>query len=373
MIGSGGEVLRVGIAGCGLATQSLHVPALQSLAGSYRITAVTDASATVVAAVAARTGARAVADVFRLVEDPEVDVVVMCTPDAFHLDHALAACEARRRAVLVEKPMTLNARMGRLLAEAAARTSVPVLVDYPHVYDYATQRVREVWGAAGNVTSGEFHCFLGNNDDYIGDVIQMIRPAGPPEPWVGMTAQLDVATAATEVLGIAADVNSVVGYGIVLGLTIHDIPVLRRFAGDGLSVAHARFRPGPNPLDIAGFGVDAVLETASGTLILQSEFSPLKRTDWGFRIRRPDLQAEAHFPTTFAPAAPSRCSVWGAEAGATLEQRYTDFYETGFRRVWRHLYDVVVHGAAPETPARDAVRDLELVEAIAAAANKRRL
>ena len=41
MIGSGGEVLRVGIAGCGLATQSLHVPALQSLAGSYRITAVT--------------------------------------------------------------------------------------------------------------------------------------------------------------------------------------------------------------------------------------------------------------------------------------------------------------------------------------------
>ncbi len=373
MTGSSSEVLRVGIVGCGLATQSLHLPALQSLAASYRITAVTDTSEAVATAVAARSGARAIADVFGLVEDPEVDVVVICTPDAFHLDHALAACEARRRAVLVEKPMSLNARMGRALAEAAASTGVPVLVNYPHVYDYATQRLRQAWGSPGNVTSGEFHCFLGNNDDYIADVIQMIRPPGPPEPWVGMTAQLDVATAATEALGIAADVTSVVGYGIVLGLTIHDIPVLRRFAGDQLSVAYARFRPGPNPLDIAGFGVDAVLETPSGTLILQSEFSPLKRTDWGFRIRRPDLQAEAHFPTTFASAAPSRCSVWGTQAGATLEQRYTDFYETGFRRVWRHLYDVVVHGAAPETPARDAVRDLEIVEAIATVASKRRM
>jgi len=368
----GTEVLRVGIVGCGLATQSLHVPALQSLAASYRIAAVTDANEAVAAAVAARTGARALADAFRLVEDPEVDVVVICTPDAFHLDHALAACEARRRAVLVEKPMSLNARMGRLLAETAARTGVPVLVNYPHVYDFATQRIREVWGVPGNVTSGEFHCFLGSNDDYIGDSIQLIRPPGPPEPWVGMTAQLDLATAATEVLGVAADVTAVVGYGIVLGLTIHDIPVLRRFAGDPLTVAHARFRPGPTPLDIVGFGVDAVLETPSGTLILQSEFSPLKRTDWGFRIRRPDLQAEAHFPTTFAPAAPSRCSVWGAEAGATREQRYTDFYETGFRRAWRHLYDVVGHGASPETPASDAVRDLEFVEAIAAAASSGR-
>jgi hypothetical protein len=65
--------------------------------------------------------------------------------------------------------------------------------------------------------------------------------------------------------------------------------------------------------------------------------------------------------------------VWGAQAGATLEQRYTDFYETGFRRVWRHLYEVVVHGAAAETPACDAVRDLEIVEAIAAVASKRRM
>lgn len=368
-----GRALRVGIVGCGLATQSLHVPALQSLATSYRITVVTDASEAVAAKVAGRTGARAVIDAFALVEDPEVDVVVICTPDAFHLDHALAACEARRKAVLVEKPMTLNARMGRGLAEAAARTGVPVLVNYPHVYDYATQRVREVWGGAGKVTSGEFHCFLGSNDDYIADIIQMIRPPGPPEPWVAMTAQLDVATAATEVLGVGTDIAGVVGYGVVLGLTIHDIPVLRRFAGDPLTVAHARFRAGPNPVDLSGFGVDAVLETPTATLILQSEFAALKRTDWGFRIRRAEVQAEAHFPTTFAPAAPSRCSIWKAEAGATLEQRYTDFYETGFRRVWRHVHDVVTRGAVPETPASDAVRDLELVEAIAAAAAARKV
>jgi hypothetical protein len=172
MTGSGGEVLRVGLVGCGLATQSLHVPALQFLAASYRISAVADASEAVAAAVAARTGARVVGDAFRLVEDPEVDVVAICTPDA-STSTTRSPPARRRRAVLVEKPMTpmlhgSRARRGR------GEDAVPVLVNYPHVYDYATASARS--GAPRGTRLGEFHCFLGDNDDYIADVLQMIRP-----------------------------------------------------------------------------------------------------------------------------------------------------------------------------------------------------
>lgn len=362
------EPLRVGLLGCGVATQALHLPALASLARRFRVTAVSDASASLASEIAARCGARAIADPFALVEADDVDVVGVCTPDAVHLDHALAAVEAKRRAVLVEKPLTLNARMGRLLADAGEKTGVPVLVEYPHVYDAAAQRALAAFADPASLRSGEFFCQVGPNDAMIADAIEAIRPPGPPDAWSVLLAQLDMVTAATEVLGTAVTAPMVVGYGLTLGLTIHDIPLLRRFAGPALRVAWARFRPGASPLDVAGFGIDAALETPSATLLLQSEFHALKRTEWGFRVRRGDLHAEVRFPTTFATAAPSRCTLYREEDGATLESVTTDRYETGFRRVWQHLHDVVMHGVAPATPARDAVADLELVEEIARAA-----
>ena len=53
-----------------------------------------------------------------VVNDPEVDVVYVATPHPHHFDAAMLAIEAGK-AVLVEKPFTMNAADSRLLAEAA--------------------------------------------------------------------------------------------------------------------------------------------------------------------------------------------------------------------------------------------------------------
>ncbi len=56
-----------------------------------------------------------------LAADPDVDVVYVATPHAFHLDAALA-CLAGGKAVLCEKPMTLDlASAAQLVQEARAR------------------------------------------------------------------------------------------------------------------------------------------------------------------------------------------------------------------------------------------------------------
>ena len=54
----------------------------------------------------------------QLVDDPEVDVVYVATPHPQHFDAAMLAIEAGK-AVLVEKPFTMNAADSRLLAKAA--------------------------------------------------------------------------------------------------------------------------------------------------------------------------------------------------------------------------------------------------------------
>ena len=85
------------------------------------------------AAVGSRTGAAATAFAERhgfarahgswaeLAADPGVDVIYVATPHAFHLDAALA-CLAGGKAVLCEKPMTLDhASSARLVQEAGSR------------------------------------------------------------------------------------------------------------------------------------------------------------------------------------------------------------------------------------------------------------
>jgi predicted dehydrogenase len=58
-----------------------------------------------------------------LVADPDVDVVYVATPHSHHLAGALAAIGAGKH-VLVEKPLTINAREARALAAAAAQAGV---------------------------------------------------------------------------------------------------------------------------------------------------------------------------------------------------------------------------------------------------------
>jgi hypothetical protein len=120
---------------------------------------------------------------------------------------------------------------------------------------------------------------------------------------------------------------------------------------------------------LVGFGVEAVLETTSGGRVFYAmELQDLKMIDWGFEARREGLTVRVAYPTSYAQAAPSTCVVRSEGPAGPEERRFDQTYETGFRREWRHLHDVVTAGAAPLTPIADAVLDVELAEAILDAA-----
>jgi len=99
------------------------------------VTAVTRSTGQRFTAIGSRSGDRARAAAGRLgvershgswaelVADPEVDVVYVATGHADHLTGALAAVEAGK-AVLVEKPLALDAAEGRRIADAARAAGV---------------------------------------------------------------------------------------------------------------------------------------------------------------------------------------------------------------------------------------------------------
>ncbi len=356
--------LNVGAVGCGEAIQALHIPALNSLASQYRLYACNDASPDVMAEVASRTGAKPIGNPFDLIEDPNVDVVVIATPDPYHQDFALAACDAKKKAVLVEKPMALNARLAREIAQASEKTGVPVIVSYPHVYDPAVRRAMELWGQPGLFKFGQFRTFLGPNLKYTADdILQTIRPA-VADRWPGMINQLAAAAVSTETLGTAVEIKHIAGYLVLTGLVIHDIPVMRRLLGEPVKVEYACVRAMGSPMSEVGLAVDSILDYGFGRVYMQAEFEEMKVTDWGFQLRRDDLHIEVKYPPTYAAAAPSYCKATYEKNGMTIEEVHGGRFENGFRCEWKHLYDVVKQGAASITSAQDAVKDLELVEEI---------
>src|SRR6516165_969060 len=70
---------------------------------------------------AAEFGAEKVeADYHRLLEDPNVDAVHICTPNALHFPMAKDALQAGKH-VLCEKPLAVSVEEGRQLVELAAK------------------------------------------------------------------------------------------------------------------------------------------------------------------------------------------------------------------------------------------------------------
>ena len=107
--------IRVGVIGFGYAARTFHVPLLRSTPG-FRLTAV--ASSRPAAVQAALPGVTVVAEPATLVRHPEVDLVVVATPNDTHAPLAEAALGADRH-VVVDKPFTVTAAEARRLADLA--------------------------------------------------------------------------------------------------------------------------------------------------------------------------------------------------------------------------------------------------------------
>ena len=81
--------IRVGLIGLGEVAQLIHLPVLHRLHDLYEVTALCDLSPSVLARVATRWKvARQHGSIGGLVDDDNVDVVFVLSPDQHHFEHA---------------------------------------------------------------------------------------------------------------------------------------------------------------------------------------------------------------------------------------------------------------------------------------------
>ena len=124
-----GELLRVGIVGCGRVTEDLHLPSLQLLK-DIKVVALSELEEGRLNCVADRFGVEQRYVRYEdLVNDPLVQIVAVCVPGASHADVALAALDAGKH-VFVEKPLALSLDDADRMIERAAKTSLCCTVGF---------------------------------------------------------------------------------------------------------------------------------------------------------------------------------------------------------------------------------------------------
>lgn len=94
----------------------------------------------------------AVADYRELVNDPKVDLVVICTPDKTHLEMAAAFMRAGKP-VLLEKPMALTNEECREIRKVEKETNTPLMVGQVVRYNPNFRQAKELvdQGAIGDL------------------------------------------------------------------------------------------------------------------------------------------------------------------------------------------------------------------------------
>ncbi len=135
-------MIRVGLAGYGMAGREIHGPLLRQ-AGFEVVAVATSSPARVSWARADLPGVSVVRDLEELLREGGLDLVVLATPTGSHAAHTAAVLEAGIP-VVVDKPLAVDAAQALALVEHAERLGVPLTVFQNRRYDPEQTTLTEV-------------------------------------------------------------------------------------------------------------------------------------------------------------------------------------------------------------------------------------
>lgn len=330
-------IYGVGLIAAGPVMQAIHVPTIQRLSEKFRVTHVMDVDADVARAVARRVGAASGTDADALIADPSVDVVVIGSPNRFHAEQVIASCRAGKKAVLCEKPLAISTDEAAAIAQASAEYGVPVIVGTMHAYDPAWIDALERWeqnGAAAHAVR--------------------VSAAIPPNPRsedfateiVGRPNAMPAAEHSRE-----ADAAAV--HGGVMGLAIHDLPLVRQLVPDAPVNVHSVRMVHPWGYEITA-DVDGVLLHVHG--VSGAPWDP----EWVLEAHAAEMTLSADFSLSYVHAGSAIVRTQTANSA----NEYGPYPDNGYVREWEHLYDVLT-GEMPVPDVSVVIDDLLFALSIA--------
>ena len=272
-------LLGVGILGAGPVTQAIHLPSLARLGNILEVRHIMDVDPAVAEAVAGRVGASFSTSMEELLADPAVDIVAICSPHQFHAAQVIAACRAGKKAVLCEKPFAMTGEEAAGISAVSAETGVPIIVGAMHTFDPGWLAAEAAW-------------------DNLPEQVHTVRSS------IVLPPNTRFEDFATEIVGriplpgrdsTDPEVIKAMLTGGVMGLAIHDLPLVRRFTPDfaAVEVLHAEL--------VRPFGYVISLRAGNVAIELRAAMNGTWEPSWAIRGNRRRRRAGNRLHTVLCP------------------------------------------------------------------------
>lgn len=347
-----GRQYRVGIVACGEATQILHLPSLRQLADKFRVTVACDVSASVLEGVADQWNIpNRCLDYRDLVTRSDVDVVLVANPNAYHAEVVLAAVQTGKH-VLVEKPLCLTLRENDAIVAACEKAGTIVQVGYMRRYAPAFVRACQLVREMDGIRLARVHDVIGSNPLFIRPTSPVIRGTDVPERVMRDGAAL-LDQLVDEAIG---DVSPSVkkAYGLLLGLSTHDLSAMRELLGRPQGVLYAAQRQD-------GMYLSAAFDYGSFVCHFETGIDHIPRFDACLEVYSSDRVVRVDYNTPYIRNLPIRLHVTRATNTGVVDSDENPAWGDAFTIEWEMFYDNVIRGRLPKTSPEDFRHDLELI------------
>src|SRR5512135_99833 len=250
------ERLRVGVVGCGVIAQVMHLPHLLELDDRFELRAVCDIAEPTAQDCARRYGNPSTYTSWEeMLSSAPLDAVLVLTSGS-HAPVAIAAARAGMH-VLVEKPMCLNLDEGRQMLDAAQTAGVRLMVGTMKRYDPAYERLLEVLPQTGELRLVRVTTLESPWRPYLENYALAPAVAAPEEIVSQLQADDEVRLSAALP---DADENTRYCYRwMLLDNLVHELNALRGALGEPDLVKYAELSPRVVNISLTFDGVDCHL------------------------------------------------------------------------------------------------------------------
>jgi predicted dehydrogenase len=352
------ERLRVGVVGCGVIAQVMHLQHLTELDELFDLHAVCDISEETAQACARRYGDPKVFTSWEEMLTEPLDAVLVLTSGS-HAPIAIAAARAGMH-VLVEKPMCLSLDEGQEMLDAAAAAGVRLMVGTMKRYDPAYERLLEVLPQTGELRLVRVTTLESPWRPYLENYA--LAPPSAPPPDIIAQLQAEDEQRLTVALPDADEQTRYCYRWMLLDNLVHELNALRGALGEPELVKYAELSPKVVNLSLVFDGVDCHLSWV--------DLPGIARYRQELAFYGLDARATLTLPSPYLRGMPSELALEGGEGGhpnpshswRTVE---TVSYVEAFKRELIEFHAAIRDQRPPRTDALDGLHDVALCHAIA--------
>ena len=351
------EPIRVGVIGCGVIAQVMHLPHLSQAGPTFQLTAVCDLAEPTAEGCAERFGATGVFTDWRDMLASDLDAVMVLT-SGNHAPIAIAAAQAGLH-VFVEKPMALSVADGLAMIEAAEAAGVCLMVGTMKRYDPAYERLAQLLpDIRGDLNLTRVTTLESPFEPYVAHY-PLLPPSPAPPDVIAELTEADEATV-DSVLGDADEVTRFGYRWLLLDNLVHELNALRGVLGEPTEVVYAS-------LARECVAVHLRFEDTMCHLSWVDLLSGIARYKQEFAFYSPEHRLTLELPSPYLRNEPSRLYVEGGKPGSAHSwvREEVVSYDEAFRRELDEFADCIATGRMPRTSGYDGLADLQLCTAVA--------